>query len=185
MKKLILCIAIFLGTFLGSAEAKSVRFTINTDHGFSTTDGSLYAIVEFPGKSAHDIYNMMATNIGLWYYQPQEVMYGVEDRFISVTTSESNFCSNGSQTWSAQYFLKFLIKDGKVLVLSPKVREVSANYSTKMKFTEFITKYWYDSTNQTFIESEQNNMILTEIVVNSTINTILGIISIDIVPDQW
>ena len=84
MKKLIvLCIAI--SAFVPANAQKPIDFRINASLGFSDPDGNKNIIVNFPDKTAHEIYTMMATNIGILYYEPNEVMYGVQDALISVS----------------------------------------------------------------------------------------------------
>ena len=61
-----------------------IEYRINSYYGFSNPNGNKDIVVEFPGKSDHEIYTMMAVNIGVLYYEPEEVFYGVSDAFISV-----------------------------------------------------------------------------------------------------
>lgn len=58
----------------------------------SDPNGKKDIVVNFPGKTAREIYTMIAVNIGVLYYQPSEVMYGVQDALISVSGHSSDFC---------------------------------------------------------------------------------------------
>lgn len=58
----------------------------------------------------------------------------------------SDFCRAGDQKWSAKYILKFVIKDEKVLVLNPSIRNLievkpSLLASTKLEFLTFVNAY--------------------------------------------
>ena len=189
MKKLIvLCIAI--SAFVPANAQKPIDFRINASLGFSDPDGNKNIIVNFPDKTAHEIYTMMATNIGILYYEPNEVMYGVQDALISVSGFSSDFCRNGAQKWSAKYILKFIIKEGKVLVLNPKVLNLTDNKTMslsaqKLTFVDFINKYWYNRELGQFASSESTNMSLCESEINSVTNRILGITPLGILPTNW
>lgn len=190
MKKLTFVLVLMIGAISAFAQ-KPVDFRINTESGFSDINSNQNIVVEFPGKSAAEIYNMMAVNIGELYYAPQELMYGVPGEYISVSCNVADFCKAGTTTWKGRYKLSFVIKDGKVLVLKPSVQEVSVmrNASTlraeELSFTDFIMGYWYDKAAGKFKSSESDNMKNCESGVNKTINMILGIIPLNTIPANW
>lgn len=166
---------------------KAVEFRINPEFGFSDPEGKKDIIVNFPGKTAHQIYTMMAVNIGQMYYNPAEVMYGVEDQFISVCGYSSDFCQAGGFQFSAKYSIRFLIKDGKVLVVNPDIYSISSgNYASSRReftFPDLIKKYWY--ANGQFISSESNNMSACEANMSRVVNKILGIEPVYRAPVNW
>lgn len=47
-----------------------IEYRINSYYGFSDPNGNKDIVVEFPGKSDHEIYTMMAVKIGVLYYEP-------------------------------------------------------------------------------------------------------------------
>ena len=189
MKKIIFVMLLILGC--GSIFSKDpVELRINTAKGFLSPNEKDFIVVEIPGKSVHQIYVDMAVNIGLLYVKPNEVMYGVEDKYISVRAHSNNFCNTDTITWEAYYKLEFLIKDEKVLVFMPSVESVEQKnvpflQKQKMSFPELITKYWYDKSIGKFIPSENNNMIACEDDMVRTINMILGFRQIKNIPEGW
>ncbi len=169
---------------------KPVKLKINNWYGFANESGEKDFEVTFPGHTSHDIYSMMAINIGLCYYEPDDVMYGVEDKLICVVGSNNNFCQNGFQTWTGKYTLRFMIKDGKVLVLCPSIKQITQNgvellKQKKMSFTDFISTYWYDKDNGDFNETEAHNMDRCENEMARIINMILGLIPVNAKAQDW
>lgn len=190
MKKLFLFFYFAVSAIVPAVAQNPIDFRINTTSGFSDPDGNKNIVVNFPGKTAHEIYTMMAINIGVMYYEPNVVMYGVPDALISVSGHSSDFCRNGDQKWSAKYDLKFIIRDEKVLVLNPTVRNLtevkSPSFSANnMGFIEFINLYWYNRELGQFVSSESNNMSLCESELSRITNQILGIRPLGIIPKDW
>lgn len=188
--RIIFILAVACG-FLSVSAQKPVDLRINTVYGFSDPDGNKDIVVNFPGKTAHEIYTMMAVNIGVLYYEPDEVMYGVEDTFISVCGSDNDFCRSGDNKWSAKYILKFIIKDGKVLLLNPSIKSLktkdnsSYSYYKELDFIDFINQYWYNKETQQFITAESTNRRLCQDNITDIINIILGIKPMKSVPENW
>ncbi len=190
MKKLLFAICIAISAIFPAISQNPVDFRINASYGFSDPDGKKDIVVSFPGKTAHEIYTMMAINIGVMYYQPAEVMYGVQDALISVSGHMNDFCRNGDQKWSARYDLKFIIKDGKVLVLNPTIRNLAEDKTTlysakRLEFVDFVNRYWYNREVGQFVSSESNNMSLCESAINRVTNQILGITPLGLLPTNW
>lgn len=191
MKKFLIIVCFAISAIATVIAQKPVDFRINASLGFSDPNGSENIVVNFPGKSAHEIYTMMAINVGVMYYDPDEVMYGVQDALISVSGYSSDFCRNGNQKWCAKYDLKFVIKDEKVLVLNPTIRNLKEKTTSKLSainqlsFIDFINQYWYNRELEQFVSTESNNMSLCESEVNRIANQILGISPLGIIPTNW
>lgn len=190
MKRILFAFFIAMNTIFTAISQSPVDFRINASYGLSDPDGKKDIVVSFPGKTAHEIYTMMAINIGIMYYQPAEVMYGVQDALISVSGHMSDFCRNGDQKWSAKYDLKFVIKDGKVLVLNPTIRNLTEDktpsYSAKrLEFVDFVNHYWYNRELGQFVSSESGNMSLCESAISRVANQILGITPLGLLPVNW
>lgn len=190
MKKCLIALCFAINTILPVIAQQPVDFRINASFGFSDPNGSQHIVVNFPGKTAHEIYTMMAVNIGVMYYEPEEVMCGVQDALISVSGHSGDFCRNGDQSWSAKYHLKFIIKDEKVLVLNPTIRELTANTqptwsAKKLGFVNFINQYWYNRELEQFVSSESSNRALCTSEINKIVNQILGIRPTGIIPETW
>lgn len=185
MKNLLLSLTCLL-CICTSFGQTPVNFYINYQTGLSDKEGCKDIVVEMPGKSAHDIYTSIAFNVGLIYNNPAEVMYGVEDRLVTVAGTDSNLCHVGSESWRTSYLLRFVIKDGKILILCPSVRlRQSSLSSQQISFTDFINQYWYNKATDTWAAAEDANMLKCRQGINDLINEILGITPLGILPDQW
>ena len=77
MKKLIAIVMMMLPMIAwGQQTADSVWFELQPDGMFLTKDGKGYAVVEYEGKTAHELYQMIASNISSAYNDPSKVMSG-------------------------------------------------------------------------------------------------------------
>lgn len=190
MRTFFIALCFAMSAIVPAIAQNPVEYRINANYGFSDPNGKKDIVVNFPGKTAHEIYTMMAINIGIMYYQPAEVMYGVQDALISVSGHMSDFCRNGDQKWSAKYDLKFVIKDGKVLVLNPTIRNLTEDKSTlysakRLEFVDFVNRYWYNTEVGQFVSSESGNMSLCESAISRITNQILGITPLGLLPVNW
>lgn len=191
MRKIVLILTLFLSVISAAQAQTAVDYCVNNGCGLSDSNGKKDIVVYFPGKSAHQIYTLMATNIGVLYNDPGEVMYGVDDAFIAVRGHSDDLCTTGSQKWSANYTLRFVIKDEKVLILNPSITLKSKDYSLKktvgreIDFVDFINQYWYDNNTGQFISSESQNMRSCELEISGIVNYILGILPSNTIPTNW
>lgn len=189
MKQLLVIIAICCGVVFASAQ-KLVEYRINTNYGFTDPDGNKNVVVEFPGKSAHQIYTALAINIGLMYNKPNDVMYGVEDELITVSGYSNEFCKAGGNTWSARYSIIFRIKDGKVLVHNPSIYSLTSNgypitNRKTLDFKDLIRQYWYDDNTGKFLVDQSKNMEACEARIMDIVNMILGVFPSGEIPSEW
>lgn len=170
---------LMMAVAFGAAAQQPVKFVLSSGaHCFTgLPEKKDYIVVDFPGKSAHELYNMIAVNVGMMYYKPCEVMYGVQDAFIAVYNYEDRFCRPGSQNYfSANYTLRFAIKDGKVLVMYPLIQNLKQGVglgASSMSFFDFVHTYWYK--NGDFVNAENDNMVACETMINNLINQLLGL----------
>lgn len=83
MKKygLLLCITF---CFLKLNAQTNIKLELNDSCEFVSTDGKNYVIVEYPGKTAHEIYDGIYTNIVKTYNDAKDVTNSVPDKAISV-----------------------------------------------------------------------------------------------------
>lgn len=181
-----------MGAILPAIAQNPIEYRLNSNYGFSGPNGKKDIVVNFPGKTAREIFTMMAVNISVLYYQPSEVMYGVQDALVSVSGYSSDFCRNGDQKWAAKYDLKFIIQDEKVLILNPIIRNLTlterrslSNLTSNLSFIDFINQYWYNREVGQFVLSEANNMSQCESEISRITNQILGLSPIGIIPENW
>lgn len=64
--------------------SQSIKLELNDSCEFVTSDGKSYFIAEYPGKTAHEIYEGIYTNIVKTYNDAKNVTNSVPDKIISV-----------------------------------------------------------------------------------------------------
>lgn len=67
-----------------SISAQNIKLTLNDSCDFVSIEGKNYFIVEYPGKTAHEIYEGIYTNIVKTYNDAKDVTNSVPDKAISV-----------------------------------------------------------------------------------------------------
>ncbi len=128
MKK-ILSIALFALVCLSSFA--QVDFKLQSNGTFATEDGANYVVVPFEGKSAHDLFTMLTSNVTSIYNDASKVMNTVEDNTVKIR----GFAGSGKMfpyitmmkfSVEGHYQLEFKIRDGRVRVSAPMVEDNAA-----------------------------------------------------------
>lgn len=94
MKKIGLLFYLML-CFVGLNAQTNIKLELNDSCDFVSTDGKTYIIVEYPGKTAHEIYDGIYTNIVKIYNDAKDVTNSVPDKAISVRAFSKrliNYC---------------------------------------------------------------------------------------------
>lgn len=81
--------------FLGLNAQTNIKLELNDSCEFVSTEGKSYIIVEYPGKTAHEIYEGIYTNIVKMYNDAKDVTNSVPDKAISVRAYSQkliNYC---------------------------------------------------------------------------------------------
>lgn len=76
--------------FCFSANAQDIKLAINDSCDFVSHDGKSYIVVEYPGKTAHDIYDGILTNVVKYFNDAKNVTNSVPDKAISVRAFSDN-----------------------------------------------------------------------------------------------
>ena len=104
---------------------KLVEFKLQQDGTFKTEDGSPYAVIEFPGKTAEELYNMVKSNAMSYYKNPKEVLSENENSIITIRAIKEAVSSIKvlmiRYAYSAHYNLTFRFKDGKIRCDAPNI----------------------------------------------------------------
>lgn len=93
IKKLLLSFVVSLACF--SAYAQDIKLSINDSCEFVSNEGKSYVIIEYPGKTAHEIYEGIQTNVVKFFNDAKNVTNSVPDKAISVRAFSDNlieFC---------------------------------------------------------------------------------------------
>lgn len=64
--------------------SQNIKLELNDSCEFVSPDGKSYLIVEYPGKTAHEIYEGIYTNVVKYYNDAKNVTNSVPDKIISV-----------------------------------------------------------------------------------------------------
>lgn len=156
-----------------------VNFNLTPIGSFITDGGEDFVVVPFEGKSAHQIYQLLATNVGSLYNDPSKVMSGVEDASIKVRAYSANLCQKKvvlTFDGGGYYQLEFKIKDGRVRVSAPYIENQISFETQPISFGEFryIVSKWYEKKTGEPKNKNKRDIYRIEHQVNSIINSILG-----------
>ena len=178
MKKMFLLIVAFVSMCISSNAQTNELFHVTPDGTFATNEGKDFAIVQYEGMSAHQIYQELAANVGSTFNNPSKVMSSVEDISIKIRALE-DFLTNSTMgipvgTWQGYYQLEFRIKDGRVRVEAPQIEPYfhDSNYAKpKKSYLKYVKGLFKKG------EVKQNKMkeyTRLNSMMNDIINSILG-----------
>ena len=126
MKKLI-SFAMLLMCLGIQAQEKKVEFKLQPTGAFLTEDGKDFAIVEFEGKSASELYSMVKSNAMSLYNDLDKVMSESDGNMVSMYAYREDMCvvsSMGAKgIYGGHYKLVFRFKDGRIRVDAPSIDE--------------------------------------------------------------
>lgn len=171
----LLSIFMFALAFCTAMAQDQVTFTLLPDGTLSASDSTNYAIVEYPGLPAQEIYQLLVLNSGL--NQPAGIPGQVLKMNNLKVTGPKMF-----KTWRRDYLssfgfatLEFQIKDGKVKVLPPKMDDFLQwiGLGEKDTYPEVVER-WFVQEQQT--RKTNNNVDLSPFInnINRYINKVLG-----------
>lgn len=111
MKKILTLLLLVFPIFAIAQE--KVSFKLTPQANFVTTSGEDFVIVPFEGKSAHEIYQILTSNVVSVYNDASEVMNGVNDELIKIRGFFPVYIKKVlgvSQPWGGYYQLEFELK---------------------------------------------------------------------------
>lgn len=182
MKRFFLFVAMLL--CFASIQAQYVNFKLQKEGFFLTEDGTNYTIIDYEGKTAEELYNMVKSNVMSLYKNPQHVM--IENKPLGITIRAlSNIIyetykpyGGGFISYQAYYNYIFQFKDGKIKVDAPLVdsklytKSVFGAQTYPTSFVSVIEK-WYDK-NGDVKKKKADNVQEIEAIFNAPINYLLG-----------
>ncbi len=154
MKHILLSLVAIFATFLPVAAQNPVKLKLDRTVGIVGPNGNSNIVIKMPGKSAHEIYQTIALNVGQNIDLSRAKPYSVEDKFFSISIdsgSEPLFESAEANLYGSMV-IRFNINDNEVTILDlndgirlAKCVTNSPNpVSEEMNFYEFMNKYWLD-----------------------------------------
>lgn len=189
MKKLI--VILMLALPLAATAQDLVHFALTPDGTYLTEDGKDFAVVPFDNKNAHQIYQELATNVGLTYRDPSKVMSGVEDASIKIRAySDDIICDRPfggikMLPMGGYYQLEFRIKDGRVRVSAPIIEEEVRHYGSSISsnFFRVVKKYFKNGKLKDDKRKVYYDIVVRE--MNSIINRILNSTNVQDENNDW
>lgn len=191
MKKLIAIVMMLLPMLAGAQEL--ANFVLMPDGTYQTEDGKDFVVIPFEGKTAHQIYQELASNVGSTFNDPSKVMSGVDDASIKIRAFSDNlvmakpFGFVKDQPYGGHYQLEFKIRDGRVRVSAPIVEEDVEYISYDHKrydgtFSKLVSKYFK---NGVLHEKKKKNYDAMVARMNSVINRILYTSTVQDANEDW
>ena len=167
---------------LGGAQ-ELANFVLMPDGTYQTEDGKDFVVIPFDGKTAHQIYKELASNVGSTFNDPSKVMSGVEDASIKIRAYANvliyRFVIGAKQPLGGYFQLEFKIKDGRVRVSAPYVED---KLDASFKFTKLVGAYFKDGEIKPNKQGDYNTIVLQ---MNNIVNRILYTSSTQEATEDW
>ena len=163
---------------LSSAQTM-VAFHVTPDGSFISPDGDDFVVVKFENKSAHEIFQSLASNVSSLYNDPSKVMSTVDDASIKIRAMET-ICANKGLgitigSWIGYYQLDFKIKDGRVRVSAPVIEHYMKDSNFKKpdkSYPGYVKGFFKDGELK---ENKKDEYEALNFKFNLIINSILGL----------
>ena len=191
MKKLLAMMLMLLPMLMWGQEL--ANFVLMPNGTYQTEDGKDFVVIPFEGKTAHQIYQELASNVGSTFNDPSKVMSGVEDTSIKIRAYSENlvmvkpFGFVKDQPYGGHYQLEFKIRDGRVRVSAPIVENDVEYISYDHKryygtFSKLVGKYFKNGVLQ---EKKKKNYDAMVERMNDIINRILYTSTVQDANEDW
>lgn len=186
MKKLIVMMMLMLP--MAAMAQDLVHFVLTENGMYQTEDGKDFVVIPFEGKTAHQIYQELATNVGSTYNDPSKVMSGVEDASIKIRAFSDFLWFNKvlgiPHGWEGYYQLEFRIKDGRVRVSAPIVEDIAMDTQPYDKWSyKSKVKKWFKNGMVKDGDKKKYDEIVAR--MNGIINRILHTTTVQDSHDDW
>ena len=187
---LLFLLCLLAGGIVNANAQELVEFKLQRSGTFLTTAGEDYAVVEFQGKSAEELYKMVKDNVSEYYENPEDILTE-EDNKLTVRGGCKdfvmwNFMMVATQ-FGAFYDLTFRFKDGRIRIDAPVVEdELIATASVLKKGTSASFKTMLGSfyKNGDWKEKAKPKITQIENYINTTVNQLLGLIKPETADDD-
>lgn len=185
MKKLIFMILMLLPILAEGQDLAS--FVLMPDGTYLTENGEDFTVIYFEGKTSHEIYQELASNVGSTFNDPSKVMSGVEDTFIKIRAFSDDLIRINvlglGQSLGGYYQLEFRIKDGRVRVSAPIVEETMwIDRPIARKFPKEVEGYFK---NGELKSKKKKDYDIVVAKMNNVVNRILHTSTIQDTNSDW
>lgn len=181
MNKFFLSLILVASSFIRVNAQDYVLFYLQPNGAFLNQNGETYTVVEYDGKSALELYNMVKNNVMSLYNDPKSVMSENEPEMISIHGFHDKIWYRAIY-YGGNYKLTFRFKDGKIRVDSPSVDRELVRTSEFTRFDmKLPTSLYFSECAKKCCNSDssknQKRKKKVEDVVNLPINYLLGKLS--------
>lgn len=179
MKRLLLIIFIAAASCAIGVAQEPIEYRMQTDGTLLDSNRGEYTIVEMGNKSAKEIYDEMMMNASRLYKKPNEVLFGVEGKMISLYGGENITFPDRDGTVTSSSIkirIRFYIKDGKVMMYVPILEDIVRYGSSNITPKELADLYVASDAHPGLDEFEKD--------LSFTVNYILGIAPNGIYPHK-
>lgn len=186
MKKLFIVILVLLPMLTCAQELAT--FVLMPNGTYQTEDGKDFVVIPFDDKSAHEIYQELASNVCSIFKNPSKVMSVVEDSSIKIRAFSDCLWFNKvigiSHWWGGYYQLEFRIKDGRVRVSAPIIEDIAMDTQPlkKHSYESRIKKWFKDGQVK---EGDKDKYATIVAHMNGIINSILYTSFIQNTSEDW
>ncbi len=166
---------------MGLNAQSVVKFSLKPNGTFSTEDDKSYTVIEFEGKTAQELYNMIKANALTLYNNPQKVLHEIEPTNITIRALSDVLLNtyklgSGITEYKAMYTLVFQFKDGKIRISAPEIDRNLVVNAMGVPFSKtFISLIddWFDKKGA-IKKNKQEKVLKVEAILNYPINYLLG-----------
>lgn len=177
--KIILLLTLFV-TF-GAYGQNLEPFKIQRDGIFLTEEGKSFQVVEFEGKTAQELYDMVLLNAKRMFIPPKDEISENEAVNISIgwlfEIPRGVFSFDDYQTWTVRCYYSLTFKDGRIRVEAPRMDK----YLVAKTSTKDISLLFGDAVNYCYNKKGEINpkrahrLEAFEDGANTTLKALLGV----------
>lgn len=161
-------------------------FELSSTGSFVAPDGKDYIVYPIDGKSAHELFQMVCTNVGRIYNSPKDVMSVVEDKSVSIRAYSDGIMMVkllGIQDfYNGYYNLLFEFKDGKIRISAPVIGSLWYN-GKEADYQKVVRSYFEKDGSVKEKHKDKKNHVETKF--NILINQLIAANESEAQNDDW
>lgn len=180
MKRTVIFYSLFFLCVITNAQTL-VNFYLKPDGTFQTNEGNSFVVIEYEGKTAQELFNLVKANVLTLYNNPQHVLNEIEPSNITIRALSDKLYSTyklgaAFVEYRAMYTLVFQFKDGRIRINAPLVDrqlDVTATAVPIPKTFVSLIDDWFDKDGNVK-KKKKDSVAKIEMMFNYPINYLLG-----------